>query len=262
MTRQITPQICAKLDVTSKRLKQKETYFKIRQSKNHPLSIFYYRDNEIYFYIELSFNIFCYNLLLRCRSIDNDNKIDPRGEIDVTKLIFDVVYEPPHEYKNFLIDTYIAWFLKQNNAEYAQKAQAKILDNTFFTGWFNDEEMMAWLKGVSLVKSSESGLSFDYDVRCGYPDVSFSVHFKEGLTPETVEKLDSALSAFHTEWDETREKEGKEEHIHYISDLKENKKTNRIKFHIDFGSADPVAIEDMMAYLDKCKLGITKIILS
>lgn len=85
-------------------------------------------------------------------------------------------------------------------------------------------------------------------------DVIYSVYFKEPVTKENISDIVNILADYQNEY-ETRNSG----HIHYIDVTKEDE--NKLHIFVDFGSAEPDAMKEVIELLDDIK-GIESVIMN
>lgn len=85
-------------------------------------------------------------------------------------------------------------------------------------------------------------------------DVIYSVYFKEPVTEENISDIANILADYQNEY-ETRNSG----HIHYIDVTKEGE--NKLHIFVDFGSAEPDAMKEVIELLNDIK-GIESVIMN
>lgn len=115
----------------------------------------------------------------------------------------------------------------------------------------------------TVVTANLSGISFDYEISCGWPDVILKVYFKNIPTDELIAGLDQTLMDFIEEWNKKQGKKGEDRFIHDIFQIENQDDENNVHtWYIDFGNCDSAVIIKLMECISNHVKGIEKIILT
>ena len=105
-------------------------------------------------------------------------------------------------------------------------------------------------KKDSMPRKKAVKFPYEFSVDCKYPDVLFTLYYKEAVTDESV------FIDLMEEWNAKNEEE-----IHFVMNAEEIlplRDANTISIVVDFGGCDPLVIEHLIKYLQQSGLDIIK----
>ena len=120
-------------------------------------------------------------------------------------------------------------------------------------------EIMRKKSAERFIKRLHNSVSFPLEIACDYPDVIFEICYDceidENLVADTLKVVEDYVKKYNKRHDEG---------IHYVDkvcDAVDDKKSNAIYIHIDFGECDINALALLIKAIGKSKLPIKEMIL-
>lgn len=106
-----------------------------------------------------------------------------------------------------------------------------------------------------------SSLKYECNLICDdWPDAVFEIEFADLPADGIKEKLHGSLVEFINTHNEKCEKNDSEGYIHYISELGDFKTDpDEMSIHIDFGSADPMVLSNILTLLNNPEYKISRV---
>ena len=182
---------------------------------------------------------------VQCNSTDSIEKIDLFNLQD-RSLQFDIAYYLPKIVKDAFINRV--------------SSNTSVMDSTF-KDFMTREKHNDWVFALWELYGCHDQqhnflVNFETEISCSeWPDCKIVLYMKENITQELIRLLKNIFTSFFNMWEK--------EHVgEYVHDLTFQKvKNKQYMVHIDFGSINPVVINDLLQYLNDNELKIDKIII-
>ena len=176
-------------------------------------------------------------LWVRCSVADSRKELN-LYDLQGVSLQFEIVYYLPEQVKK-------AWVKIMQGTE---ETFHDFMKREIHDEWIDDLHDM--YEGYKV-----TGLRFETEISCGWPDCEIRLYMKEEWTAQTRQVLEELFSTFFATW----EREHAEEYLHEITSRSYRDK-RVLCVQLDFGSIDPSAIEALLNMLNTCPLELKKVV--
>jgi hypothetical protein len=190
-------------------------------------------------------------VLVKWRSLKDNEYINITDSVGIGDAEFELVLDHLISY-DYKTETYYY----DENDEFLQKLKEANGGKIDFS-WASAEDIIKGIKEfyIPIQRKEDTGLNFDCQIRCGYPDVIVRLYFSSEIEADVITEIQTLYIEFLNMWNQNNQ-----EPIHFIGNVIKNSK-KALKTHFDFGNCDESIIDDLIKFISDRRKDIVKVVL-